>query len=176
MIARITQILLLSVLLAACGFQLRGSYGIDETLQPMYVQAGGEFGNELRRALAAGGIELTRDRGEASSTLRVMNADRERRVLAIRQDGRVDEYELVLRVDWRLEGSGDGDSAGLLIEATRYSGQRSYIFDPGSRLAADDEEEVLIEILHSDLADRILRRIEAWSPGDAPETGSDESA
>lgn len=162
---RLPVIALLAALLVACGFQLRGSYDIPADLQPLRVDAGGEFGDALERVLRTGGVELTRERDQAAATLRVTDRSEERRVLAIREDGRVDEYELVYRVTWHLAPSGGGgDPADHLIAATRYSGERSYIFDPGSRLAADDEEEVLREILREDLADRILRRLEAWSP------------
>lgn len=165
-IRRVVLIALLALALAACGFQLRGAYGIDDALQPVYLDASGDFGNTLERTLRTGGIELTGSRDQAGATLRVQGTERERRVLAIREDGRVDEYEIVYRVDWRLETVDDEGATKRLIDSTRYAARRSYIFEPGSRLAADDEEEVLIELLYEDLSDRILRRIEAWTPED----------
>jgi LPS-assembly lipoprotein len=164
MIRRLGPIVLLVLALAACGFQLRGAYGIDDALQPLRIEARGDFRDTLERALRTGGVELTSSRDQAAATLRVLDTERERRVLAIREDGRVDEYELVYRVDWHLEAVTEAGETARLIDRTRYAGQRSYIFEPGSRLAADDEEEVLIELLYEDLSDRILRRIEAWSP------------
>lgn len=169
MAMRAGGIVVLAVLLAACGFQLRGAYDIHADLQPLHVDAHGDFGETLQRVLRTGGVELTDDRGDAAATLRVTDREQDRRVLAIREDGRVDEYELVYRITWHLApGDGGAEPADRLIASTRYSGERSYIFEPGSRLAADDEEEVLLDILREDLADRILRRIESWSPEQVP--------
>lgn len=156
--------MILALLLTACGFQLRGSYGIDESLQPMQVSAGGDFGAALRVALETGGVSLTDDAAEAAAVLRVTGTERDRRVLAIDERGRVDEYELEYRVAWHLERGDGSDETQRLIKSTGYSARRSYIYDAGSQLAADDEEEVLIDTLYRDLADRILRRIETWSP------------
>lgn len=168
---RTAGVMLLGLVLAACGFQLRGAYDIHPDLQPLHLAASGDFGNTLERVLRSGGVELTGDRERAAATLRVTERQQDRRVLAIREDGRVDEYELVYRVTWQLTPAADGsDPTDYLIPPTRYSGERSYIFSPDSRLAADDEEEVLRDILREDLADRILRRVEAWSPGQVAAT------
>ncbi len=160
---RLLIVLCLLPLLAACGFQLRGSYGIDERLQPMYIAAGGEFGHALTNELERGGIDLTADRNTAASVLEVIERHRDRRVLAIAEDGRADEYEILYTVDWRLLAGDGADSGDALIAATRHSARDAYIFDPGRRLAADAEEEVLEERIRAEVAERILRRIEAWS-------------
>jgi len=152
--------------LAACGFQLRGSYGIDDDLMPMRVDAGGELGRALRDGFAASGIELTDSPESAHSTLRVLNSERERRIIAIGQDGNVDEFELLYDVRWRLDRSdGDGGTQAL-VEPTTNRVRRNFIFDPDRRLAADEEEEALVEQLFRDMTDRILRRIEAWPSAD----------
>lgn len=162
--AALAAVLLMAVVATGCGFKLRGSYGVADALQPVYLDAGGDFGRVLERSLAAGGVELADSPDAAASVLNVQSTDRERRVLAIDEDGRANEYELVLRADWSLRASGDDDEAR--IGSTRYSASRSFFFDPESRLARDDEEEVLIDEIRADLADRILRRIAAWTPDD----------
>lgn len=160
---------LLMLLAAGCGFKLRGSYGISEVMQPLYLQASGDFGRVLESNLATGGVELADSPANAASVLEVRSAQDDRRTLAIDEEGRVDEYEVVFRVTWRLAAGEARSDDEPLIGETEYGAGRSFVFDPESRLAADDEEEVLIEELHADLADRILRRLAAWSPGDAPE-------
>lgn len=151
---------------AACGFQLRGSYGIDEALMPMRVVGGGDLGGELRATLRRSGVELVDDAAAAASTLRILERDRERRIVAITETGRVDAYEIVQSVEWQLDGRAATDEGARpeLIAANVVAAWRSYDFDPDAVLSRDDQEEIIDELLLRDVVDRILFRIQAWSP------------
>ena len=163
---RVLIVLALAGALAACGFQLRGAYGIDERLQPLYLDASGAFGRELADTLERGGVEVSAVRDDAAARLEITDTERERRVLALGDDGRVDEYELIYRAEWRLVAGADEDVAEPLIGATRDTARGSYIFRRGDRLAADAEEEVVEARIRGEVAERILRRLAAWLPDD----------
>lgn len=156
-----------SAALAACGFQLRGSYDIPPAIVPVAIDAPGASGvaRALDETLRYGDMRVIADDEPAASRIEILDERSERRVLAVDARGKVDEYELRYSVRWRLVDARGG--AGELIAPAELSARRDYRHDPGAVLGSQDQEGLLIDDMRDDIAQRILFRIQAWEPGQA---------
>ncbi len=156
----------MALLLGACGWQIRGAYDIPQSIQPMSVQGANDnsVAADVREYLRVNGIELV-SRPQAAGRV-VISERTERRVLTVGSSGKVDEYELIYTVDWRLEGR---DSEQPLIGPTEMQARRDYTQNPSEILGQEDQEGALLDAMRSDLATRILFRLQAWSP-EAPDS------
>ena len=151
------------LLTTSCGFQLRGSYGLSESLRPIYIDArgGGAVAAELRDLLRRNESTLTADPAEATTRLVIVSENRDRQILSIGDSANVDEYQLRVRVEWKLE---DREREDPLIGVTRLEERDDYVFDPTAVLSKQEEEGALYERMSQNLARRILARLRAWSP------------
>ncbi len=151
----------LVALISACGWQIRGAYDIPASIQPMSVEGAdnNSVAAEVRDNLELNDIELV-SRPQAAGRL-IIGERTERRVLTVGSSGKVDEYELIYTVEWRLDGR---DSEQPLIGPIEMQARRDYTQNPGEVLGQEDQESALLDAMRSDLATRILFRLQAWSP------------
>lgn len=167
---RVLVVACLAVLVGACGWQIRGAYDIPASIQPMSVQGAdnNSVAADVRDRLGVNGVELV-SRPQAAARL-VISERTEQRVLTVGSGGKVDEYELIYSVDWRLE---DRDGEQPLIGPIEMQARRDYTQDPGEILGREDQEGALLDDMRADLAARIMFRLQAWSPGQDESTATD---
>ncbi|NOQ93135.1 MAG: hypothetical protein GQ547_00700 [Methylophaga sp.] len=151
---------LLFVALAGCGFQLRGSATLPDSLKTMYVQGVNlqqGLGLELKRGLTRNGVQVVNNYQEGSAVLTVLDNQFERRVLSVGSDAKVSEYGLHGWVSFKVS-----DGKGQIIsDVQKVEAQRDYQFDQDQVLGKDDEERLLREQLNKQLVQSILRRLSA---------------
>ncbi len=152
--------LLLLVVLTACGFQLRGEARLPEAMSTTWLDvpdANSVFVRELALRLQADGVELV-DRAEAGAAVLRISRERLRsEPLTISGQARVREFVLVFELDFTLL---DADGEALVPpETLRLT--REYSFDEQAILAATREEEFLRADLRRAMASQLLRRLEA---------------
>lgn len=150
----------LSLLIVACGFQLRGAAELPQSIQTMYIQGINMrqgLGIELKRTLRRNGINVIDDYAEGAAVLSFTANHYERRVLSVGGNVKVSEYELIQTVVFQLS---DGQQ-NKLIENERFEARRDYQFDQEQALASDGEERLLREEMDKQLSQAILRRLSA---------------
>ncbi|MDO8300319.1 LPS assembly lipoprotein LptE [Lacisediminimonas sp.] len=163
-----TSILILatSLLLAACGFQLRGS-GASAMLpfNTMYIDPTG-VGIDLKRRLArSDATTLVNDRKAAEAIVEIISEVRERLVLSLNSQGRVREYTLNYRVNFRIK-----DNTGRELRPdSQVVVQRTLSFNESQVLAKEGEEATLYRDMQSDMVGQLLRRIAATRPWNPPQ-------
>jgi len=147
-------------LLAACGFQLRGTGGplIPEAWKSMYLvtdNPNGELAREVRTAFATSGVEWAREPGEANYRL-VLEPERiSNRNLSISADARAAEIEVTLSTQFSVR-----DAAGKeVMPTTKASEIQQMENDPGNPVGKGEELRILQSEMRADLARQILRRI-----------------
>ncbi len=153
-------LLILSLVLQACGFRLRGAVDMPPELQTTVaegVAAYSSLGEALSRSWRQSDARLEFDRelqGDAARLI-ITREELSRRTLSIDSAGRPNEYELRYQVAFNLQ-----DAAGRsLLENQSINVTRAYQFNPDNALAMDDEEARLEKILAEDAALQMLRRI-----------------
>lgn len=148
----------LCLLVAGCGFQLRGAPPVSSALQPLAVDCAENVPVQLceavREQLELGRIEL-KPPEEADFVLKISNFRQERRASAITLRAAAAEYTLRHMVDVEALTA---DNIPL-IEPTDLNSSETYRYDESNVLAKQREEEALREQLHDRLAQQIIFRL-----------------
>ncbi len=146
------------LLLAACGFQLRGTATLP--FKTLYVSfpAGQPIGADIIRLVRAGSTTRVVDTAKkAEATLEIMRVANDRQIMSVSGGGRVREFELNYRVSFRLL-----DSNGMeLIPANEIVLRRIMPYTDAQVVAKEGEEAMLIREMQSDSAAQIMRRLQA---------------
>lgn len=147
-----------AALLAGCGFQLRKAP--DFVFDSIRVNGGSAVANQLRRNLAADGnvrVLGPGDPGEVQVILDLPSEQRERVVVGINASGQVREYQLRLRVTFRLSTPQGRE----LIDDTELLQQRDISFTESAVLAKEAEETLLYRDMQNDIVQQLMRRLSA---------------
>ncbi|MBC7499432.1 MAG: hypothetical protein H7315_02885 [Herminiimonas sp.] len=159
-----TVFILATVLLSACGFQLRGSDGrANLPFKTIFVAVAenSSLGTELKRNLrASGGTAVVADRAAAEAVIDVQAEGREKVILSLNSQGRVREHTLYYRITFRVI-----DQAGKeFLPSTQIALKRDISFNEAQVIAKEKEEELLYRDMQSDLVQQVLRRMAAIKP------------
>ncbi len=152
-------VLLLTTMLAACGFHLRGSYELPAHLSPLYIDKESmslQLFRELRSSLKLSGAELMEDAAEAASVLEVEFEQQTRDVISVDSLGRAREYRLIYRLTFSLQTGEDTAIDGSRIELTR-----NLLFNPETVLGVAEETELIYNDMIADTARQIVQRMQA---------------
>lgn len=159
-LAWLPLLLLLSLSLAACGFQLRGS---GERLPPQFAATWvdvpdryTEFNEALREQLAASGARLVEDPALATATVKVTRDEVDVRVLSVSARNTPREYEVVYKV---VVAASAGTTE--LLPAEPLTLTRNYAFDEGAVLVKDQEDRDIRRALADELASLVVFRLAA---------------
>lgn len=153
-------LLLLAVsIIAACGFQLRGSNLDSLRNSRVYIDSGGTtLATELRKQLLYSDVPVTRTASEADYIIGISNEKFDRKVLSVSaRTGKVEEYELYYRADLTVtEANGK-----QLIKSEPVTAQKDYVFEEGSVHASFEQEQILQREISKNAATAVLRRLQA---------------
>lgn len=149
-----------ALLLAGCGFQLRGAPEWPPELNPIYIGGLGArdpFYLFLAQNLRSAGVEILDARSPDAAELRVLSLRQRRRVLSVTGAARISEYELfrVLDAELRLPDVAEPRSLGPL------SASRVYVFEAAAVLSQSEREEELAQAMDRDLQRLLQLRIQA---------------
>jgi len=153
--------LLLTTLIAACGFQMKGSQPLPFDTLYTNISEHTAFGANLRRRLLAAShnLRLVDKREDAQVVLTQLSLSESQRETALAPDGRVEEYELSLIIRFELT-TVQGD---VLLPPTTLETHREVPNDPDALQAKQGEISNLFLEMHQSLNDRIIRRLLAPS-------------
>lgn len=149
------------VVLAGCGFHLRGATPLPEAMARTYLDVAltSPLRYELESLLLSAGGEVVEEEGEATATLTVKSASIRSRTLSLDALGRAREYGLMLTVQYLLL-SAEGEVLG---ESLTTSVERDYRFDPDNVLAQGREREMVEQEMYRVAAQQMVRRLRTLS-------------
>ena len=116
------------LIIAGCGFHLRGAVNLPESIKTMYVQGLNlqrGVGLTLKRHLISNGIVVVEDYQKGNAVLDILENKYERRVLSVGSSAKVSEYELYGRITFKVT---DGSGA-VLTEEQSVEAQKDYQFN-----------------------------------------------
>ena len=149
--------LLLLLLLAGCGWQLRGSEQLPASMSATYLDSAdqhSDFDRALRRSLDAAGARLVTGKDDAGVVLRIRKDSTGRRVLAVSARNTPQEYEVYYAIEYSVEVGGKE-----VIPLQRLELVNDFSYDEAALLAKEREEAGLRAALARDLAGLVLRRL-----------------
>lgn len=142
--------------LAGCGFHLRGTQTLPVSSIYLALPVNSPIGAEMTRLLRSStNTKVVTDRQQAQAIFELLGETREREVLAINSQGRATEYQIRLRIRFRVLDH----SAGELIEPTDLMTRRDITFNESDLLAKESEEGLLYRDMQSDLVRQMVSRL-----------------
>ena len=148
-----------TVLLAACGFHLRGDASFPFATVYVSVPMSQPMAVETRRALAAAdsATKVVDSAANAEVLLELPVVVDDKDVLSLSSGGSVREYQLVKRVQYRLSDK----NGNQWIPPGEIVIRRSYTFNETQVLARDLQEQRLLREMQTDAVQQLLRRMQA---------------
>jgi LPS-assembly lipoprotein len=147
-----------ALLVAACGFQLRGTTTLPFT--SIYVEAPStsQLAIQLKRAVVLNsGTRVTERKEEAEVILQIIREQQEKQILSLTGGGRVSEFQIRYSVFFRLT---DGKNREH-IPASEIQLRRDYTYNDSQILATESEEALLYRDMRNDAVSQLLRRMQA---------------
>lgn len=152
------------LLLAGCGFQLRGQAQLPPELAVVYVQSQqpvgvppGALSRKLALLLASNGVTVTRDPAQATATITILNEGGGRRAVAADRFDIKRKYWVGYSAAYQVTLA----NGKTLIPAEGLSANRALLFDENRVLGFEAAQESLVDSMADDLAWQILRRLQA---------------
>ena len=147
-------------MLTACGFHLRGSVAMP--FDTLYIpNAKGGIALELKRNIEAGtNVKVVDDPKAADAILELSGELREKIILSLTGTGRVNEFRLRYRVNYRVH---DGKGKDF-VPVNTVTLLRDISFNDADVLAKESEELLLYRDMQTDMVQQILRRLSAAKP------------
>lgn len=150
-------VLIFTLLLAACGFQLRSEANLP--FDTLYVQApaGSQFATQFRRVVSSGSSTRIIDNAKgAEATLILVSERREKSILSLSGTGRVSEYQLRYIMSYRVI-----DSNGVeIIPVTEIALRRDLSYSDAELLSKEAEDALLFRDMQNDAVQQLLRRLQ----------------
>ena len=146
----------LFLLLAGCGFQLRGTADLpfDTLYMPPTNTAGVAL--DLKRNIQAGTrTTVVDDPKKAEAILEFTQETREKHILSLAASGRVREFQLRYRVGFRVH---DG-KGGEFLPVSTVQLTRDVTFNDTQVLAKETEELLLYRDMQFDMVQQIMGRL-----------------
>jgi len=145
------------VLLAGCGFKLRGTAEVP--FQTLYIPgATGGIALDLKRNIQAGTpARVVDDPKQADAILEFSEESRQKDILSLTGTGRVREFQLRYRVGFRVH---DG-RGGQFVPQSTIQLTRDVTFNDAEVLAKEAEEQLLFRDMQTDMVQQIMRRLAA---------------
>jgi len=145
----------LTLLVASCGFHLRGDAAFPFTSIYVNAPSSPPMATELTRALASTNAKVVDAATNAEVVLDVPVVVDDKDVLSLSSGGAVREYQLVKRLAFRLHDKDGIDwmPAGEIVI------RRSYTFNETQVLARDLQEQRLLREMQNDAVQQLMRRL-----------------
>jgi LPS-assembly lipoprotein len=162
--SRTALALALALVLAACGFRLRGSANVP--FETLYIpQAKSGIGLELKRNLEANtSAKIIEDPRKAQALLAIVQESRGKQILSLTGVGRVREFKLLYTVAFRVH---DG-KGGEYVPTNTIELQRELTYSDTQILAKESEEALLFRDMQNQAVQLMVRRIAAAQPAKPP--------
>ena len=138
--------------LGACGFQLRGDASLP--YESLYIEGGQDIVVDLQRAIRPTATKVTNSPQDAEAVLQITGESREKRILGLTSAGRVSEFRLLYRVNFKVAGK-NGD----LLSPQQIELRRDITFNDSQTLAKESEEALLYRDMQNDAVQQIIRRM-----------------
>ncbi len=148
------------LLIAGCGFQLRGTASLP--FETLYIPAPGSgIALELKRNIQAGTrTKVVNSAKDARAVLQFTSESRTRDILSLNAAGRVAEFRLRYKVGFRVYDTAGAD----IVPDSSIELSRDMTYNDAAILAKEAEEQLLYRDMQADMAQQILRRLSAAKP------------
>ena len=150
-----TLLPLLAILLAGCGFQLRGAATLPFETINIALPDANELRSQLKRGIETQTQTRVADVEHAQARLFILADAPQKNILSLSSAGRVREFQLVRVLSFRVVDAKNQE----FIPATTLRVVREITFDDTRVLAKESEEAQLWRDIQNDLVQQVVRRL-----------------
>lgn len=153
----ILALMIMSLLLSACGWHLRGQADIPLSLRILHVEYGAaDFTTQklLKQSLLSNGVTLAAD---AEYILRITEDSSDRRTLSVTDSAKASEYELLQTLSFVLLNR----QGQALMQPAVLKTYRSLLYDANAAIGKAQEEANLRREMKRDNVNKLLLRLQA---------------
>ncbi len=150
------------VVLSGCGFQLRGDqrFSFDTLYSGFSVNS--EMGAQFRRTVRLSqSTQLVDQAKDAQARLEIVRELREKEIVGLSTSGRPREYQLRLRLSFKVLSALRDDPVTELLPETEIVLRRDVSTSDQQIVAKLQEEELLYLEMQGDLIQQLMRRLAA---------------
>lgn len=151
-------LVLLTALMAGCGFHLR-TWDVGTSIESAYVvsNARNPLEGPFTRALRQANVNLAQSPEQAEVVVELLDSRRDRRSISVSDQARAAEYETTLGVQYRItDGAGNE-----LVPAQWLERERVFRVDRDNIVGSSEEQALLEREMQSDLVQQMLRALNA---------------
>ena len=150
---------LAAMAVGGCGFKLRSSQNYAFATIAIMPNPGGALALELRRSFGSAVHVLSPEEplDKAQLVFDLLSEQREKIVVAVNSSGQVREFQLRIRVKFRVR-TPQGEER---VPESEILQQRDISFNESAVLAKEAEEGLLFRDMQSDIVQQLLRRLAA---------------
>jgi LPS-assembly lipoprotein len=133
-------VLVIALLLSACGYHLRGAIDLPSELKSIYLEgASAPLIEQFKKALQSSSVELVESRAAAGMIITVANEDSLKRSLSLGAGGRSNQWGLEYRLNYQIT-----DAKGNVLQKSQPVEIRREYFNDQQLILGKDNEEIVI--------------------------------
>jgi len=158
---KLLGVAILSLIIANCGFHLRGSLEIPSELQRIQLQSNAprDWTRNIKSTLSNAGVQFNTT---ADIILNLEKAQEDRHIASYNENAKAAEYQLVSELTFSVENK----KGVILIPQRVLVTERIYQYDE-NQLAGKSEEEVLLKReMRQDLIRQLVQQFRLAIPSD----------
>lgn len=147
------------MLLASCGYHIRGTVDLPEALRKVYLAGASPLLREqFSKSLKTSSGEVVNSASKAGMVIQVLNERMDRRVLSLSNTGKANEFELNYSLDFQLlDAKGE-----VLLDRQTIEISRDYFNDQEAIIAKTNEEAVIKTEMYQQAVRSIVDRARAY--------------
>jgi len=151
-------VVLIAVLLAGCGFHLRGEAHYEFDTLYLNSPAAQPLTADLRRSLAGiGTAQLVASADKAQVILDIASVENNKQILSLSSGGKVSEFLLSKRVLFRVHDAAGND----WLPTSELVVRRTYSYSDSAALPKEAQEQRLWREMQDDAVQQIVRRLQS---------------
>ena len=154
----ISLLLIITIMTAGCGFQLRGKVNLPEGVEPLFIggiAASSQLAIELRNSLGTYGVALTETADDAQYKLNILKQKKDKRSASLGQNAKVVEYQLIDELSFELR-----NTKGERVLGPKTITERKILpNDRNKVVSSKNEEDLLRREMLQNLAAKIARQL-----------------
>ncbi len=150
-----TVIVVVAMMLSACGYHLRGALELPANMKNVYVEGGSvPLLDQFKQVVKSSSAHFANSRKDAGIVVKIFNEDFTRRVLSLSSRGKSNEFELYYRLEYEFANAGDAQ----LMPRQTVEIRREYYNDQQFVIAKDNEEAGIKNEMYQQAVQTIVNR------------------
>jgi len=148
-------IVLIALLLSACGYHLRGAFELPVGMKNIFLEGGSApLQLQFKKAMDLSSIPIAASAEAAGIVIRIYDEKSERRVLSLAATGVANDFELGYRMEYEIVDAKDN----MLMERQLLEIKRDYYNDQLAIIAKESEETIIKNEMYLQAVRAIVNR------------------